>query len=68
MQEQMTGLETGLKEYLVQHNPELVDVLPAATYDEVFVGPWATTRELELRHRGIIKSVGETLRGDNSST
>ena len=34
----MTCLETGLKEYLMQYNPDLIHKLPAARYDEIFIG------------------------------
>lgn len=62
-QEEMTGLETGLKEYLMVHNPDLMETLPPTRYDEVFIVPWATSRDVEVTHRELMQSVGATIRG-----
>merc|ERR1712059_209302 len=44
-QEEITGLETGLKEYLEEHHPSAVNLVKATTYSDYFRGPWATSRE-----------------------
>ena len=41
-------METGMTDYLMLHHPDLLDILPASNYDEMFVVPWATSRSLSL--------------------
>merc|ERR1719481_1310488 len=66
-QEEQTGLRTGLKEYLMEHYPEAVGVVPAVHYDQYFAGPWATSNEAEAKHRQLMLSVGSSMKGmDNS--
>ena len=38
--------------------------MPAATYDDLFGGPWANNRKHEATHRQLSKSIGESLRGE----
>ena len=44
MQEDSTGMDTGMKDYLTVNHPELLDKLTPNSYDEIFVVPWATSR------------------------
>ena len=48
MQESSTGMDTGMTDYLTLHHPDLLDILPASTYDEIFVVPWATSRSVKV--------------------
>ena len=58
----MTGLVTGLREYVRDHAPEAIN-MPPSNYDEYFATPWATEREHEVKHRELTKSIGESVRG-----
>ena len=58
----MTGLVSGVEEFIRANAPVAVD-MPPASYDEYFAGPWATEREHEAKHRDLTKSIGESLRG-----
>ena len=53
---------TGLREYVRCHAPDAVN-MPPASYDEYFVGPWATERKHEVKHRELTKAVGDSLKG-----
>ena len=46
MQEDSTGMDTGMKDYLTVNHPELLDKLTPNSYDEIFVVPWATNRSV----------------------
>jgi len=61
-QESSTGMDTGMTDYLTLHHPDLLDILPASTYDEIFVVPWATSRDVEEAHKSLLQDVGRTLR------
>eukprot|EP00092_Neocalanus_flemingeri_P012947 GFUD01013946.1.p1 GENE.GFUD01013946.1~~GFUD01013946.1.p1 ORF type:complete len:796 (+),score=184.42 GFUD01013946.1:66-2453(+) len=65
-QEEMTGLVTGLGDYIRANAPVAVN-MPLAAYDEYFAGPWGTDRELEAKHRELTKSIGESIRDLNFS-
>ena len=60
----MTGLNTGVEDFIRANIPIALD-MPPATYDEYFAGPWATDREYEKRHRALTKSIGESLQGND---
>ena len=60
--ESVTGLDTGVEDFIRANAPVALN-MPAATYDQYFVGPWATEREHEAKHRELTKSIGESLRG-----
>ena len=62
-QEAQTGLVTGLGDYILKHAPQAAS-MPPASYDDLFMGPWATNKELEITHRELSKSIGESLRGN----
>lgn len=61
-QEDLTGMDTGMKDYLTLNHPDLLDKLTPNYYDEIFVVPWATNREVEETHKDLLQSVGKTLR------
>jgi hypothetical protein len=61
-QEDSTGMDTGMKDYLTVNHPELLDKLTPNNYDEIFVVPWATSREVEEAHKDLLESVGKTLK------
>ena len=50
VQEDSTGMDTGMKEYLTKNHPELLDKLTPNSYDEIFVVPWATSRSALTIH------------------
>ena len=50
MQEDSTGMDTGMKDYLTVNHPELLDKLTPNSYDEIFVVPWATNRSASSIH------------------
>ena len=58
----MTGLVTGVEDFIRANAPVALN-MPPATYDQYFVGPWATEREHEAKHRELTKSIGESLKG-----
>ena len=58
----MTGLVTGLGDFIRANAPGAVD-MSLASYDEYFSGPWATDSEYEFKHKELTKSIGESLRG-----
>ena len=60
----MTGLVSGVEEFIRANAPVAVN-MPPASYDEYFAGPWATEREHEAKHRELTKSIGESLRGSS---
>ena len=62
-QESQVGLITGLADYIHSHAPQ-ASSMPAATYDDLFGGPWANNRKHEATHRQLSKSIGESLRGE----
>ena len=62
-QEAMTGMITGIEDFIRANAPVALD-MPPATYDEFFTAPWAKDREHEKKHRELTKSIGETLRGN----
>ena len=47
LQEDLTGMDTGMKDYLTLNHPDLLDKLTPNYYDEIFVVPWATNRQFE---------------------
>ena len=54
MQEDSTGMDTGMKDYLTVNHPELLDKLTPNSYDEIFVVPWATSRSaLSIHHSTV---------------
>ena len=61
-QEAQSGLITGVGDYIFNHAPQAVS-MPAATYDDLFGGPWANNRDLEATHRSLSKNIGESLKG-----
>ena len=61
-QESMTGLVTGVEDFIRANAPVALN-MPPASYDQYFVGPWATEREHEDKHRQLTKSIGESLKG-----
>jgi len=61
-QEDSTGMDTGMKDYLTVNHPDLLDKLTPNYYDEIFVVPWATNREVEETHKDLLQSVGKTLK------
>ena len=61
-QEEETGLITGLGDYIHANAPYARDMGPAR-YDDYYKAPWATSRELEERHRQICADVGASLIG-----
>ena len=58
----MTGLITGIEDFIRANAPVALD-MPPATYDEFFKGPWAKDRVHEKKHRELTKCIGESLRG-----
>ena len=62
LQESMTGLVTGVEDFIRANAPVALH-MPPATYDQYFVGPWATEIGHEAKHRELTKSIGESLRG-----
>ena len=58
----MTGLVTGVEDF-IRDNAHVALHMPPATYDQYFVGPWATEIGHEAKHRELTKSIGESLRG-----
>ena len=63
----MTGLVSGIGDYIRTNAPEAFNMPPAA-YDDYFCTPWATDREDEAKHRELTKSIGESLRGKIDKT
>jgi hypothetical protein len=61
-QESMTGLVSGVDDFIQANAPVAINMPPAA-YDEYFAGPWATDREQEAKHRELTKSIGQSLQG-----
>merc|ERR1719418_189667 len=59
-QETQTGLMTGLVDFIVKDAP-FARSLPDTKYDEYFRPPWASSRELEQKHRFILKETGNSL-------
>ena len=47
--------------------PEALN-MPCETYDDFFVGPWATEKQYETKHRELTESVGKTLKGTRLSS
>ena len=44
------------------HVPAAIN-MPCETYEDFFVGPWATDKQHEKRHRELSKSIGDSLKG-----
>ena len=60
-QESMTGLVSGMEDFILANAPMAIN-MPPASYDDYFAGPWATDREQEAKHRELTKSIGQSLR------
>ena len=54
VQEESTGMDTGMKDYLTLNHPELLDKLTPNCYDEIFVVPWATSRSAHLTDNPLV--------------
>ena len=61
-QESMTGLVTGVEDFIRANAPVALN-MPPPSYDDYFAGPWATDREQEAKHRELTKSIGQSLQG-----
>ena len=61
-QESMTGLVSGVEDFILANAPVAIN-MPPASYDDYFAGPWATDREQEAKHRELTKSIGQSLQG-----
>ena len=53
---------SGVEDFIRANAPVAVN-MPPASYDDFFVGPWATEREHEDKHRALTKSIGTSLQG-----
>ena len=62
LKEARTGLVSGVEDFIRANAPVAVN-MPPASYDDFFVGPWATEREHEDKHRALTKSIGTSLQG-----
>lgn len=61
-QEEETGFVTGLGDY-IRANASYALEMGAAKYDDYYRAPWATSRDLEERHKQISKEIGTSLKG-----
>ena len=61
-QEEETGFVTGLGDYIRNNAPYALD-MGAAKYDDYYRAPWATSRDLEERHKRICSEIGSSLKG-----
>lgn len=64
-QEEETGILTGLGEFIRSHAPGAL-AMPPAVYEDYYSSPWASTLQLEHRHREISAEIGLSLRGELS--
>lgn len=58
-QERLTGLDTGLGDY-IRTQASAAAGMGAAVYENHFIAPWATSREHEAIHKKASKIIGET--------
>ena len=62
LQEEITGLKTGLKEFLKQYYPK-IEHIPKISYESCFVSPWASSVEKEMDHKDGMMFIGRGLEG-----
>ena len=61
-QEEETGILTGLADYVRAQAPHALG-MPSDDYDHYYKPPWATSRDLEQKHRDISQEIGISLKG-----
>ena len=62
LQEEFTGLKTGMKEFMKQNYPRIEHV-PIISYESCFVSPWASSVEQEIEHKEGMMFIGRGLEG-----
>ena len=59
-------IPVGMKDFLQEFYPDQLN-LPAVPYEHIFTSPWASTSEKEQRHKILVQSIGERLKGQLKS-
>ena len=62
-QERMITSQGTSLDILRQILPEGHLTVPPLAYNEFFITPWATTRELEVKHQNLMVLIGNDLKG-----
>ena len=62
-QEEETGILTGLADYVRSVAPHAL-LMPSDQYDHYYKPPWATSPDLEQKHRDISQDIGVSLKGN----
>ena len=61
-QEEYTGLTTGLAEFILSQAPYAIN-MGKVQYDIYYKPPWATSTQLEERHKQVYTEIGTSLKG-----
>ena len=62
-QEEETGILTGLADYVRSVAPHAL-LMPSDQYEHYYKPPWATSPDLEQKHRDISQDIGVSLKGN----
>ena len=60
--EEETGILTGLADFVRREAPQAL-LMPCDEYDHYYKPPWATSPDLEQKHRDVSQEIGISLKG-----